>query len=148
MTACNDNESIRSIVESEVIRDLKAQLGRANALCRIRFDRIRELEAQLEAIGAGGVGPLMGAWSPDDTAHRPGGLPQTELAPDCQQSITRRLTREQWESIAHRTASRYSHRSDPHYIAYTFLPHTLEDFVIKLQDAIEGASSDHPARHP
>ena len=59
MSATNDNQAVRSIVESEVTRDLKAQLGRANALCRIRFERIRELEAQLEAIGAGGVGPLM-----------------------------------------------------------------------------------------
>lgn len=42
------------------LADLKAQLGHANALCRIRLERISELEAQLEAIGAGGVGPLMG----------------------------------------------------------------------------------------
>lgn len=133
MTACNDNEAIHGIVDSEIIRNLKAQLGRANALCRIRFDRIRELEAQLEAIGAGGVGPLM----PKSTTSMSS---TSESVTDCRQSVTRRLTREQWESIAHRTASRYSHRSDPHYIAYTFLPHTLEDFVIKLQDAIEGKS--------
>ena len=42
LQACD--EAVRSIVESEIIRDLKAQLGRANALCRIRLDRIRELE--------------------------------------------------------------------------------------------------------
>ena len=132
MTAGGDNKAIHGIVESEVIRNLKAQLGRANALCRIRLDRIRELEAQLEAIGAGGVGPLM----PKSTTLMSS---TSESVTDCHQSVTRRLTREQWESIAHRTASRYSHRSDPHYIAYTFLPHTLEDFVIKLQDAIDGA---------
>ena len=34
--------------------------------------------------------------------------------------------------LAHRTASRYTHRSDPTYHAYTFLPHTLLDFARKL----------------
>lgn len=131
MTADDDNEAVRSIVESEVIRNLKAQLSRTNALCRIRFDRIRELEAQLEAIGAGGVGPLM----PKSTTSMSS---TSESVTDCHQSVTRRLTRQQWETIAHRTASRYSHRSDPSFIAYTFLPHTLEDFVNKLQDIIEG----------
>lgn len=42
--------------DGETIRNLKAQMGRANALCRIRLDRIRELEAMLYAVGAGGVG--------------------------------------------------------------------------------------------
>lgn len=42
--------------DGETIRHLKAMLGRANALCRIRFDRIKELELMLEAVGAGGVG--------------------------------------------------------------------------------------------
>lgn len=33
--------------DGDAINHLKAMLGRANALCRIRFMRIRELEAQL-----------------------------------------------------------------------------------------------------
>jgi uncharacterized protein YceH (UPF0502 family) len=47
--------------DGDTIRTLKALLGRANALCSMRFDRIKELELMLEAIGAGGVGPLMNA---------------------------------------------------------------------------------------
>lgn len=36
---------------------------------------------------------------------------------------------EKAEEIAHRTASRYTHKSDKSFTAYTFLPHTLEQFV-------------------
>lgn len=140
MSTSNDNEAVLSIVESEIIRDLKAQLGRANALCRIRLDRIRELEERTITETDPGSAYQRGYMDGMAKGRR-------DAALDAPQAVTeRRLTREQWESIAHRTASRYSHRSDPHYIAYTFLPHTLEDFVGKLQDAIEGkASCDHPA---
>ena len=44
--------------DGDIINSLKGQLGRANALCRIRLDRIRELEAMLYAFGAGGVGKM------------------------------------------------------------------------------------------
>lgn len=142
MTATNDSDAIHSIVESEIIRDLKAQLGRANALCRIRLDRIRELEEKTIKETDPGSAYQRGYMDGMAKGRRDAALDAPQSA------IKKRLTREQWESIAHRTASRYSHRSDPQYIAYTFLPHTLEDFVSKLQDAIEGASSDHSARHP
>jgi hypothetical protein len=45
------------------------------------------------------------------------------------------LSDEQYTEIAHRTASRYTHRSDTQFVAYTFLPHTLEDFVRKIEAA-------------
>lgn len=38
------------------------------------------------------------------------------------------ITLEAFTALAHRTASRYSHRSEPDKAAYTFLPHTLADF--------------------
>jgi hypothetical protein len=40
---------------------------------------------------------------------------------------------EKAEEIAHRTASRYTHKSDKSFTAYTFLPHTLNDFVRMLE---------------
>ena len=43
-------------------------------------------------------------------------------------STTPPITIERFTELAHRTASRYSHRSEPSKIAYTFLPHTLEHF--------------------
>ena len=42
--------------DGDIISALREKLGRAHALCRIRLDRIRELEAMLYAVGAGGVG--------------------------------------------------------------------------------------------
>lgn len=45
------------------------------------------------------------------------------------------LTAEQYTALAHRIASKYAHRSDPKYIAYTFLPHTLEQFVRVIEAA-------------
>ena len=38
------------------------------------------------------------------------------------------ISLENFTKLAHRTASRYSHRSEPGKVAYTFLPHTLADF--------------------
>jgi hypothetical protein len=38
------------------------------------------------------------------------------------------ISLEHFTALAHRTASRYSHRSEPEKVAYTFLPHTLADF--------------------
>lgn len=46
------------------------------------------------------------------------------------------LTTEQYTKLAHRIASRYSHRSEPQFIAYTFLPQTLEQFVRAIEAAI------------
>lgn len=40
---------------------------------------------------------------------------------------------EKAEALAHRTASRYTHKSERSFTAYTFLPHTLEDFVLKVE---------------
>jgi hypothetical protein len=45
------------------------------------------------------------------------------------------LSDEQYTEIAHGTASRYTHRTDPQFVAYTFLPHTLKDFVRKIEAA-------------
>lgn len=45
------------------------------------------------------------------------------------------LTKEAYTALAHRIASKYAHRSDPQYIAYTFLPHTLDDFVRAIEAA-------------
>jgi len=38
------------------------------------------------------------------------------------------ITFQRFQALAHRTASRYSHRSDPQKLFYTFMPHTLADF--------------------
>jgi hypothetical protein len=45
------------------------------------------------------------------------------------------LTAEEYTELAHRISSKYAHRSDPKHIAYTFLPHTLEQFVRSLEAA-------------
>ena len=46
------------------------------------------------------------------------------------------LTTEEYTALAHRIASKYAHRSDPRHIAYTFLPHTLEQFVRGIEQAV------------
>ena len=48
------------------------------------------------------------------------------------------LTVEAYTAIAHRTASKYAHRSDPAHVVYTFFPHTLDDFVRKIESAVGG----------
>jgi len=57
------------------------------------------------------------------------------------------ISLEQFTELAHRTASRYSHRSEPSKVAYTFLPHTLDDFHRQVCAAIEAdrVSRDVPA---
>lgn len=51
---------------------------------------------------------------------------------------------EQFTALAHRTASRYSHRSEPGKVAYTFLPHTLADFHRRVCAVVEeNAKPDH-----
>jgi len=35
--------------------------------------------------------------------------------------------------FAHRRATTYTHRSDPHYSGYAFVPYTLMDFVRDLE---------------
>ena len=46
------------------------------------------------------------------------------------------LSQQEAEALAHRRASKYAHRSDSSYVAYTFLPHTLMDFVRAIIAAI------------
>jgi hypothetical protein len=43
------------------------------------------------------------------------------------------LTDAEIETIAHRTASKYTHRSDPAYHSYGFVRHTLIDFARKVR---------------
>ena len=47
------------------------------------------------------------------------------------------LTDEEYTDLAHRIASKYAHRTDPTFVAYTFLPHTLEQFVRSIEDALQ-----------
>ena len=46
------------------------------------------------------------------------------------------LADDEYTALAHRIASKYAHRSDPQHIAYTFLPHTLEQFVRAIEQAV------------
>ena len=46
------------------------------------------------------------------------------------------LTTDEYTTLAHRIASKYAHRSDPQHIAYTFLPHTLEQFAREIERAV------------
>lgn len=55
---CDEEIHFERKVKRELLR-LHDLLGKANALARIRATRIEELEAQLYAVGAGGVGPLI-----------------------------------------------------------------------------------------
>lgn len=55
---CDEEVHFERQVKRELLR-LHDLLGKANALANIRATRIAELEAQLYAVGAGGVGPLM-----------------------------------------------------------------------------------------
>ena len=43
------------------------------------------------------------------------------------------MTEEVALKIAHRRATTYTHRSDPHYSGYAFVPYTLMDFVHDLE---------------
>ena len=43
------------------------------------------------------------------------------------------MTEEAALKIAHRRATTYTHRSDPHYSGYAFVPYTLMDFVHDLE---------------
>ena len=47
------------------------------------------------------------------------------------------LTDEAYMDLAHRIASKYTHRTDPTFTAYTFLPHTLEQFVRSIEDELK-----------
>ena len=55
---CDEEVHFERQVKRELLR-LHDLLGKANALAKIRATRIAELEAQLAAVGTGGVGPLM-----------------------------------------------------------------------------------------
>ena len=43
------------------------------------------------------------------------------------------MTEEVALKFAHRRATTYTHRSDPHYSGYAFVPYTLMDFVRDLE---------------
>lgn len=45
------------------------------------------------------------------------------------------LSVEAYTALAHRTASKYRHNGNPLHIEYTFLPHTLGDFVRAIEAA-------------
>lgn len=45
------------------------------------------------------------------------------------------LTVETFTKLAHRMATKYTHRSDPSFAWYAFLPHTLEQFVRAIEAA-------------
>lgn len=123
--------------------------------------RIADLEAQLYAIGAGGVGASIqpqaqpdtapAAWailSDDGTAIRlwskdkataqeaadKHGRPLVPLytAP---QPTRQPLPADTYTALAHRIATKYAHRSDPAFCGYAFLPHTLEQFVRAIEQA-------------
>ncbi len=70
----------------------------------------------------------VGAWKP---GHELPGYIALYATPPQRQP----LTTDEYTAIAHRTASKYSHRSNPTFVAYTFLPHTLEDFVRTIEAA-------------
>jgi hypothetical protein len=57
---------------------------------------------------------------------------RAELAKPAQ---SKPLTTDEYTAIARGTASKYSHRSDPTFVAYTFLPDMLEDFVRTIEAA-------------
>ena len=65
--------------DGDIISALREKLGRAHALCRIRLDRIRELEAMLYAVGAGGVGKM--GQPPAVKESLTDGQPQVEQEP-------------------------------------------------------------------
>ena len=48
------------------------------------------------------------------------------------------LTQAQVEAFAHRRATKYTHRSNPTYHSYAFVPHTLMDFVGDIERAARG----------
>jgi hypothetical protein len=54
------------------------------------------------------------------------------------------LTTEKYTELAHRIATKYTHRTCPTYHEYAFLPHTLEQFVRSLEAAhrITGGKDD------
>ncbi len=55
-------------------------------------------------------------------------------AADALQALERvPMTEEVALKIAHRRATTYTHRSDPHYSGYAFVPYTLMDFVRDLE---------------
>ena len=130
--------------------------------------RIADLEAQLYAIGAGGVGqsiqpqvqpdttPAAWAiftksgfcrmWAQDRalierTAAELGVKAEpmyrcTGRAPQPARQPTRQpLPVDTYTALAHRIATKYTHRSDPAFCGYAFLPNTLEQFVRAIEQA-------------
>ena len=53
------------------------------------------------------------------------------------------LTVETFTKLAHRMATKYTHRSDPSFAGYAFLPHTLEQFVRAIE-AAHGITGSQP----
>jgi hypothetical protein len=97
-------------VKTQSLEDAATRLDEQTVTIHALRTRAAELEAQLDAIGAGGIAPLL--------------APPTRRQP---------LTEPQYTALAHRIASKYAHRTDPGFIAYTFLPHTLEQFVRAIE---------------
>jgi len=83
------------------------------------MSRHTELIARLRGL----TGTLKsGAWS--TIAEAADALQAMERVP---------MTEEVALKIAHRRATTYTHRSDPHYSGYAFVPYTLMDFVRDLE---------------
>mgnify|MGYP006343249001 CR=1 FL=1 len=77
---------------------------------------------------AGGCGASVSGDSATDA------LEKWNKRPDALQAMERvPMTEEVALKIAHRRATTYTHRSDPHYSGYAFVPYTLMDFVHDLE---------------
>jgi hypothetical protein len=83
------------------------------------------------------IGPLWANTTNDPNPERlPSTFPLRKLylaagaAPQAQP-----LTDEEIETLAHRAATKYTHRSDPAYHSYGFVRHTLIDFARKILEA-------------
>lgn len=151
------NKGVLQMVVNALIRDAKD--GKA-----IRGEMADELLATVRDPPAEAAYALLKAAAPPAVEQEPFGYfrPEPSGWVDCEETAkgaialykmpqpaapqTRQpLTTEQYTQLAHRIASRYSHRSDPQFIAYTFLPHTLEQFVRAIEYAI---SNQQPMKLP
>jgi hypothetical protein len=135
----------KSDVAKERVVDLLLEYAGDNGYSHIDYaDTMRHAAALLQSTALP-VGELtdeqildaekwaaIGATGRDDLTIR---TARAVLAAARSQSVREPLTVEAYTAIAHRTASKYAHRSDLSFVAYTFLPHTLDDFVRKIEAA-------------
>jgi hypothetical protein len=103
-------------------------------------DLVIKIRALLDAEQSAVSEPMMCLYGDDGYACCEDGPCQADfyndsLAAPPAAPLPEPLTKEEYTALAHRIASKYAHRSDPQYIAYTFLPHTLEDFVRAIEKA-------------